>query len=637
MSGHISRRRLLGAAALGAAAPLLLRSGISAQPTGGPPPFVPPRGHDQPSIPGIQVFSYRSPELERFVDPLPILPTQAATGTLTAGYALHRFHRDLPPAPSWGFGGVTHLGPVLEARAGEPSEMTFVNDLRTHVLAADIDTTLHGALPIDRTSPPLVVHLHGAPNRPEYDGYPTVPIRPGQSVDMSFGTGMEATTLWYHDHSMGTTRLSMFAGLAAPYLIRDEWDTGRPDNPIGLPAGDHEIPLIICDKLFHPDGRLRYDNTPTVQQGHWAGGLCGDVMVVNGAAWPYLDVDRGTYRFRIVNAGQLNDYRLSLSNRMPFTVIGSDGGLLDEPVQVVEIDIAPAERYDILIDFSPMPSGTTVDLLNSMQISIAGQANGAHMIPDVMRFRVGGKGRTVAPVALRGPELRSELPVVEKPDVTRTITMGVTANPNNLTFLGVLHMNLNNLNFHDEDFDKPVQGTVEQWDLVNADATFQVHSIHLHLIQFRVIGRQDYDKVRYLAENPPPLLGTRWTPSAERYVTGPMQPPAPYETGWKDTVRCPPNQITRIAVRWPTAEELGFDPDAPFTAPDGSTQQGYVWHCHLTDHEDNEMMQRLRIVAPDGAGTDVPSTPHTPGQTGQHRAGPHEAVPPAAVGHAGHH
>ena len=104
-------------------------------------------------------------------------------------------------------------------------------------------------------------------------------------------------------------------------------------------------------------------------------------------------------------------------------------------------------------------------------------------------------------------------------------------------------------------------------------------------------------------------VGERWSPSAEQYVTGPLEPPAPYETGWKDTVRCPRGQITRVLIRWPTADELGFDPDAPFTGPDGATLQGYVWHCHMLDHEDHEMMRRLRFVdvaAPAPAVPDMP-------------------------------
>ncbi|HKT02864.1 MAG TPA: multicopper oxidase domain-containing protein [Rugosimonospora sp.] len=599
-----SRRDLLGTAAMtavGLAAGTVL-NGPSASAQGRPVPYTPSTEHDQPTVPGLGVLAYKSPTLEPYVDPLPLLPVRPLGGRIVLAEAQHSFHRDLPPAPSWGYGGQTHLGPVLEAMSGQSVVTTFVNNLRQHIIGNYLDTSLHGASPQDLTHPPAVIHLHGAPNRPEADGFPMSPFRPGQSVDYRFGNNLAATTLWYHDHSMGETRLNLYAGLAAPYYVRDQWDTGKPDNPLGLPTGDHEIPLIICDKVFYPNGSLRYSPIVTeIAQGMWGGGMIGDVLVVNGKAWPYLNVDRGLYRFRVINASQLEDYRLSLSNGMPFWVIGSDGGLLDAPVLVAAVDIAPAERYDLLIDFSTLPPGTSVDLRNSMQITLVGQVAGSQRIPNVMRFNVGdgpGNGLTV-PTRLRGSATRTPppLPPVAQPTLPPVPhTLAINTNPQG-RLIAMLCMNIDNLLFDSPDVDMPVQGTTQQWSLVNADLTNQVHSIHIHLVQFRVLGRQNYDQVRYLASKPPPALGTRWAPAPQPYITGPVQPPAPYEAGWKDTVRCPPGQITHLVVRWPTAHDLGFDPDAPFLAPDGTTQQGYVWHCHLLEHEDNEMMRRLRVVA----------------------------------------
>ncbi|MGV9711650.1 multicopper oxidase family protein [Gordonia sp. NPDC003424] len=565
-------------------------------------PYEPPLDHEQPTVPGIPFFTYRSPELVPFVDDLPRLPVIAPPQRLDAATASHRFHRDLDPSPSLGFGGLTHHGPTIESGAGDEPVITFTNRMGRHPMAVDIDTTLHGASEMDRQRPPLVIHLHGAPNRPADDGYPTSPFRPGRSNTYRFGNPPQAAPLWYHDHSMGTTRLSMYAGLAAHYHVRDEWDTGRPSNPLGLPADEYEVALIMCDKLFYPDGRLRYGNTPTVAPGHWTGGMVGDTMVVNGTVWPRMAVDRGLYRFRIVSASQLNDYRLALSDGSPFWVIGSDGGLLDAPVLVRALDISAAERYDILIDFGDRQAGETVQLINTMQISWVGQVNGATMTRPVMRFDVGSGRAAVRSVptrlrgARRGP---SSLPPVRVDPAlpARVATLNVTLNPQNLSWAGVLAMNLNNLPFDTEDFEHPRQGTIECWDLVNADAIMQPHSVHLHLVRFRVVGRWDFDKVRYLAENPPPVFGIRWTPPVNPYLTSGRLAPAPYERGWKDTVRCPPNQVTRILVRWPTADELGFDPDTVFHGVNGERLQGYVWHCHLTDHEDNEMMQRLRVVA----------------------------------------
>ncbi|GAB91647.1 multicopper oxidase family protein [Gordonia rhizosphera] len=594
---RIGRRTFLraaGIAAVGTALPIRADAA--------PGPYTPPMNHEQPTVPGIPFLTYRSPPLVPFVDDLPRLPVISAPERLVAADAMHRFHRDLDPAPSFGFGGLTHHGPTIETQAGAEPVITVVNRLQRHPMGTDVDTTLHGASDLDRTHPPLVVHLHGAPNRPADDGFPTSPFRLGRAVTYRFRNPGEAAQLWYHDHSMGTTRLSIYAGLSGHYLVRDEWDTGRHDNPLGLPAGEYETPLVMCDKLFYPDGRLRYDNTPAVAAGHVTGGMAGDTMVVNGVVWPRMSVDRGAYRFRVLSASQLNDYRLSLSDGSPFWVIGSDGGLLDAPVQVRALTISPAERYDILIDFGDRRPGDRIQLINTMQISWVGQAIGATTVRWVMRFDVGsrrGRHRRI-PDRLRGsahqPQVLARIGG-ERVDRVRTATLNLTANPGNPSWLGVLAMNLNNLPFHTDDFEHPVQGSLECWDLVNADVTMQPHAIHLHLVQFRVVGRWDFDKVRYLADNPPPPFGTRWTPSPRDYLTSALFAPSPYETGWKDTVRCPPDQVTRILVRWPTARELGFDPDAVFAGHNGERLQGYVWHCHLTDHEDNEMMQRLRVVA----------------------------------------
>ena len=590
-----TRREVLAAATLSGLAFAALARGA---------PYVPSTRLDQPSV-GTFNLSYRSPRLAKFVDPLPVPPTRGLGGEIVMAEARHRFHRDLDPAPSWGYGGQSHLGPTIEAQRGEQTPTTFVNALGTHVLWRDIDRTLHGASDADRWRPQTVVHLHGAPNPPDADGHPMAAFRPGSRQTYAFGLDLEAATLWYHDHAMGTTRLSVYAGLAGMFFVRDAFDTGEHDNPLGLPAGEYEIPLVISDKLFERNGRLRYQGTPVVPQDQWGGGLCGDVIVVNGKAWPRLEVDRGVYRFRAVNGTQLNDYRLELSNRMPFWVIGGDGGLLDAPVAVQALDIAPGERYDLLVDFSSLAPGECVDLRNTMRISWAGRMIGGVQVPDVMRFVArAARGRvTRVPATLRGGTGRPvRLPAVAEPSRLRPASLNVSVNLRGIRGMTALVMNMNNLRFSDPEVEAPEQGTVERWDLVNLDLTIQVHAMHLHLAQFRVLGRQDVNVERLLRDHPTPPLGRRWVPSPAGYRRGRLEPPAPYETGWKDTVRCPRGQVTSIVVRWPTAGELGFDPDAPFVTPAGETEQGYVWHCHLLDHEDHEMMLPLRVVAPGGAG-----------------------------------
>lgn len=593
-----TRRQVLAGAALGGLG--LAANAVAA-------PYVPSGRRDQPRV-GSFGLEYKSPRLARFVDDLPVPPRRALGGDIVMAEARHRFHRDLNAVPSWGYDGMTHLGPTIEALRGERTSTTFVNDLGRHVMWRDIDRTLHGASDGDRWRPPTTVHLHGAPNRPAHDGHPMATFRPGERVTYDFGLDMEATTLWYHDHAMGTTRLAVYAGLAGMLWLRDAFDTGEAGNPLGLPAGDYELPLAICDKLFQRDGRLTYQGTPLVPRDQWGGGLCGDVIVVNGKAWPRLDVDRSVYRFRALNAGQLNDYRLSFSNGMAFWVIGGDGGLLDAPVAVRGLDVAPGERYDLLVDFSDLDPGEHVDLRNTMRISWAGRLIGAVQVPDVMRFvarDARGPVRRI-PDTLRGGAGRpAPLPALPAPDRTRTATLNTAIDVRGFRGMTALVMNMNNLRFADPEVEAPEQGTVERWDFVNADITIQVHAMHVHLVQFRVLGRRDFNVDRYLRRHPPPALGRRWAPAPDRDLRGPVEAPAPYEAGWKDTVRCPRGQVTSVLVRWPTAAELGFDPDAPFPTPAGGSDQGYVWHCHALDHEDHEMMLPLHVIAPGAAASAV--------------------------------
>lgn len=584
--------------------------------------FFPPTDKDQPYVPLRFTFaSFRSPKMEHYVDSLPIPPRRNPGGTITMKETLHQFHRDMPAVPSWGYDGMSHLGPTIEVFRGDQASITFVNELGNHIMADDIDLSLHGAYELDRHLPRTVVHLHGAPNRPEHDGHPHAIFRPGESVTYEFNNDIEAATLWYHDHAMAITRLNVYAGLAGHYWVRDEYDTGRDDNPIGLPAGDYEIPLTLCDKIFYNDpraersnalsnsrhGHLRYQGSWTVPSDSWGGGLVGDRMVVNGKVWPYLDVDRGVYRFRLLNASQLSDYRIQLGDKSPFWVIGSDGGLLDEPAWVEALDMAPGERFDILIDFSKFEPGTTIELINSMRISWAGQMIGAELNPEIMQFRIGlskSPYQTI-PKKLRGethlPPALPSLLEPEKIDNVRPLAMGTTLTLDRglesvLSFLIILQ---NNTRWTDPGYEEPLQGTTEYWDFVNADVLGQMHAMHIHLVQFRVVGRFNFDLLKMLIENPIGPHGERWAPDARPYFTSELLRPAPYERGWKDTVRTPPFQVTRVEVKWPTKEELGFDPDEIFKTPEGGLERGYVWHCHVLDHEDNEMMHRLRVRDPE--------------------------------------
>lgn len=555
---------------------------------------------------------FHSPHLEPFRDELPVLPTlRGSELEVTARSGHHRFHRDLPPAPSFGYNGQSHLGPTIEAEARVPSTVTFRNALGRHPFADDIDVTLAGVQQEYGDFPPTSFHLHGSPSAPDSDGHPMHMSWPGQGHVHRFPNSLEACHLWYHDHAMGITRLNVYAGLAGTYLVRDEYDTGRAENRLGLPAGEFERTLVLQEKIFTDDGAMNARSTWLVPEGGWEGGAAGDVGIVNGAVWPRMPVARGLYRFRIINAASFSTWNLHLSTRARFWVIGNGGGLLDAPVPTTAVRLAPAERIDVLIDFSECAPGEMIALRNDEEPVFQAAIIGERAMTLFCRFEVGaGRGFTgPVPQSLRGGAGRPPpLPPLAAPARVRDVTV---SQPYALRVPPSV-MALNNLRWADPQIETPRQGTVEQWNIINI--TPDPHPIHIHLVMFRILGRNPLRTLEYQAAHPQPALGIRWAPSAEDFLAGPMAPPAPWERGWKDTVLVPGGTVTRIIVRFPTADELGFDPDAVFSAapslpgpgplPPGAPDpaaadelQGYVWHCHLLDHEDHEMMLRYRTIA----------------------------------------
>lgn len=592
-----SRRSLLTAAGLGAAGAL----GASGGPAGaagtghGPSPRPGRTPAGSGPRPDTRRLTFASPQLTPYVDALPLPPVLTGDRTLAMAPATHRFHRDLGTARTWSYGGQPYLGPTIEAQRGVPLSLTFSNGFDGHLFAADVDPALMGASELDRTAPRTSVHLHGAVTPPDADGHPENTFRPGGSMTYRHPNDQQAGHLWYHDHAMGITRLNTVAGLAGQYLLRDAYDTGAAGNPLGLPGGGFEVPLTLADRRFGDDGSLVFRTSRSVPQGHWEGGMYGDTMTVNGVVSPYLEVARGFYRLRVLNASNARAYRLFFSDRMPFWVVGADGGLLDAPVRTASVRITPGERLDLVVDFGSLAAGEHVDLTNDQQESpdvVA--ATGVAPTTDVMRFTgTGVRGfRTPPPDRLRGgPGLPPALPALPRPTAPRRI---VTLTPARVPGYPPAGMTMDNLLYDQGPVTSPRQGTTEVWEFVNASP--QAHPMHLHLVHMRVLDRQRVDIESYVRSNPRPAAGTAWRPSPDAYLLGTAQPPSPWETGLKDTVACPPATVTRVLVRFPDTAELGFDPDAVFTAPDGMRLRGYVWHCHILDHEDDCMMARYRLT-----------------------------------------
>ncbi len=491
--------------------------------------------------------------LPPFVDALPVpAPLQPVTGTIggsayyevTMQQVQQKLHRDLPLTTVWAY-GAAFPGPVIEAGVGQPVTVKWINDLRdgngqlrtNHYLA--VDTCLHGP-DMAGAAPRTVVHLHGGKIEQKDDGYPEDTFLPGQSRTNYYGNDQPAATIWFHDHALGITRLNVYMGLAGLYIIRD-----AVENALGLPSGPHEVPLVIQDRKFNPDGSLVY---PAVWDDHFF----GDTVIVNGKVWPYLIVKQGKYRFRMVNGSTSRTYTLALSSGATFQQIGTDGAMLPAPVPLTELTFMPGERADIVMDFASYANGTQILLTNSAPAPYPGPA-GEGAILNVMKFIVTNvAGHTAAlPATLRPLVQLHETNAV----MHRDFTLKKSADP----CTGSKWL-INDLGW-DDITEFPILGTTEVWSFINRSGV--AHPMHVHLVLMQILDRQPFVFTNNLV-----------------VPTGPRVPPMANEAGWKDTVRATPNEITRVIMRF-----------------DGFTGR-YPYHCHIIEHEDHEMMRQFQVLPP---------------------------------------
>ncbi|WP_284319182.1 multicopper oxidase family protein [Dyella acidisoli] len=497
-----------------------------------------------PKVPLINPTS-----LARFVDALPIPSVAHAESQRThpaypgRKLSYHRMemreckislHRDIPGTRLWGYNG-QFPGPTIEARRGEPLLVEWINALPSkHFLP--IDHSLHGA-EHDKPEVRAITHVHGARVSAKNDGFPEDWYTPGHSTLYHYPNGQDAATLWYHDHAMGITRLNIYAGLFGAYIVRDD-----EEQALNLPSGDCDIPLMLCDRLVAQDGQLYYpvSDDPAAP---WVMQCNGNLVLCNGKVFPYFDVEPRRYRFRLINTANTRFFDLSLSHDQPLQQIASDQGLLPVPLQRARIELYPAERADVVIDFSAF-AGKAVQL--------------RHQAEGILEFRVRDHGRrdsSTLPAALRGVPRIDPQSAVQN----RILTLNETddANGNAMTML------LDGKRWSDPVTEKPRQNSIETWSFVNL--TGDAHPIHLHLVRFQILDRRPFDLFA-------------WNAQRKLLFTGPAQPPEPQELGWKDTVRADPGMVTRIAMR--------------FEGEPGR----YVWHCHLLEHEDNEMMRPFDLL-----------------------------------------
>jgi spore coat protein A len=509
-----------------------------------------------------------------------------------------KLHRDLAPTSLWGYNG-KYPGATFEVQRGEQIKVKWINNLPApHFLP--IDPTLNWANPgnLGIEGPiPTVPHLHGAFTPPEFDGLPENWFTPGLKFTgpnfvtdtYIYDNDQEATSLWIHDHAMGITRLGVFAGMALYYLIRD-----ANENSLNLPASTYdtngnfvsgyEIPLVIQDRLFNADGSLLYPITTTPgTHPIWIPEFFGDTAVVNGTVFPFLDVEPRKYRFRMLNGSNARFYNLwfeaAKNSVIPHVQIGNDGGLLNSPVTNSKLLIAPGERADVIFDFKNF-AGKTLTLMNNAKAPYPGGRGGD--IPQIMQFRVGRKVAVpdnTIPTVLRSPITPISptpsapirwLPLEEVPDPVTGEPLEALIDGKHLAdgFIDAGHPG-----------QSIIAGNTELWEIINL--TGDAHPIHVHLVQFQIKNRQKLDAGAYLAAKGP-VGNSAIDPTP--YLIGSVIPPGANENlARKDTVISLPGEVTRIL--------------AAFNVPPGvKLPVKYVVHCHILEHEDNEMMRYYEIV-----------------------------------------
>ncbi|KON79597.1 multicopper oxidase [Azoarcus sp. PA01] len=585
----------------------------------------------------------------------PAMPqTPPPTPTVDVDYyeiAVRQFEQQILPAGMpmttvWSYGSVNHPDTfhypafTIEARYGAPVRVKWINGLvdehgryLQHLLP--VDASLHWANPaggptgrdahpvVDATPGPytgpvpIVTHLHGGHTHDDSDGFTeawylpqarNIPggfarvgseyqrfraeaqARMGQawtpgSAVFEYENDQDAATLWYHDHTLGMTRLNVYAGPAGFYLIRgggrDLPDGVLPGPAAGVgadPFGRHyEIPLAIQDRSFNADGSLFYPDSRTFFDGYegpyfphtevapiWNPEFFGNTIVVNGRTWPYLEVEPRRYRFRLLNGCNSRFLILEFDDPdLAFWQIGADGGFLPAATQLRRLLLAPAERADVIVDFTGRTVGEQIVLRNHGPDEPFGggepdedfDAADPGTTGQVMQFRI--VPLTAADPSTPAPEL--VLPALT-PLGAATLTRKVALNEKTAGLpdfdgpveakLGIIDENGVNipLDWQNAVTENPALGSIETWEIHNF--TEDAHPIHIHEVQFEVVDRQPFDGAPYGPESG--------------------------ETGVKDTVIAYPGEITRVKALF----------DRPGL---------YVWHCHILEHEDNEMMRRYVI------------------------------------------
>jgi spore coat protein A, manganese oxidase len=528
----------------------------------------------------------------------------------------------------WGYGGraqqdglpaATYPGRTFEVRRKGSTRVFWTNNLDTnangtgkplpHLLP--IDSTIHWADPLRqghvvgpyRGPVPVVTHLHGGLTQSASDGLPDQWFTPGfritgpafKKANFKYTNDPEATTIWYHDHALGITRLNVYAGLAGFYIVRD----GNEDRLIAAnylpPSGLFDIPVVIQDRMFTDDGQLFYPSelnvggapNPSIKPEFF-----GNIILCNGKAWPKLEVERREYRIRLLNGSDSRFYRLYFEPDISGKVfqIGTDQGLLNRPVQLSNgFVLGPGERRDLVIKFTglredvkqiflrndapiPFPDGNLLDddTRDILRFDVIGAANPpSSMLPIDVNLRPRhGPIEDLRPFVKRTRKLALFEGEDEHGRIQPLLGVAVpTKDATGNTVNGSLH-------FADPITEAPRLNDVEIWEIYNS--TVDAHPIHLHLARFQILDRQPFTAQPVETLPPTGGIGMMFTVDPATTRIGTPRLAHADERGWKDTATMYPGEVTRIIAKF----------DKP---------GDYVWHCHILSHEDNDMMRPYRV------------------------------------------
>lgn len=431
---------------------------------------------------------------------------------------------DEPASDTWGLNG-TYLGPTLRASRGDRVRVDVTND-------AGETTTLH---------------WHGMHLPARMDGGPHQAVEPGATWSPEWAVDQPAATLWYHPHLHGATADQVYRGAAGLFLL-DDPDPAAAAVAEALPHtyGVDDIPLIVQDRAFDGAGELA-DRTQVFSNL----GTMGDEILVNGTHDPHVVVTTELVRFRVLNASNARVYRLGFTDGRPFSLVGTDGGLLDAPAELERLQLSPGERAEIVVAVEPGDRA----VLRSFAPDLGGFAPlerfyGGDDTFDLLQLRAADDLAPSTPL----PERLADVDRPDPADATTTRTFRLSG-----TSINGRSMDMDRVDHEVR------QGDVEVWEITNEDGF--PHSFHPHLVSFAVL--------EVGGDAPPPEL-----------------------SGWKDTVYVPPGETVRVIAR--------FDGEADATTP-------FMFHCHVLRHEDEGMMGQFTLVDGDGdgAGGDGPAArPH---------------------------